>query len=74
MCASEKVGHGSGDVVLPFRQQARVLAIVPDHLDQIAALAAKDKQMAAMWIGFQRLLHQQGNDQFSATRLGDDRT
>ena len=32
----------------PLREQACALAVVPDHFDQVAALTAKDEQMAAV--------------------------
>ena len=43
----------------PLREQTRALPIVPDHFDQIAALATKHEQMPAMRIGFQRFLYLQ---------------
>ena len=42
-----------------LREQTGTLAIVPNDLDQIAAPAAEDKEMTAMGIVLQRLLHHQ---------------
>src|SRR3974390_3413113 len=43
----------------PLRKQTHALAVVPQHLDQRAAPAAKDEQMTVVWIALERLLHQQ---------------
>ena len=40
-----------------LREQARALAIVPDHLQQVAAAAPKAKQMSAQRVAVQHLLH-----------------
>ena len=42
-----------------FHEEAGALAIMPDHLDEIAASSAKDEQVAAMRIFFERLLDEQ---------------
>src|SRR4029077_9043535 len=38
-------------------EQARPLAVMPDHLQQIAATTTKAKQMTAQWVAMQNLLH-----------------
>ena len=43
----------------PLREQAGALAVMPDHLQQIAAPAAEAEQMAAQRIALQHLLHLQ---------------
>ena len=43
-----------------LRKQASALAVMPDHLQQVAAASAKAKQMAAQRIAPQNLLHLQG--------------
>ena len=43
----------------PLREQARALAIVPDHLQKVAPAATEEKQMAAQRIAAQHLLHLQ---------------
>src|SRR5262245_43733736 len=40
-----------------LRKQTHALAVVPQNLDQPAAAAAEDKQMATMWIALELLLH-----------------
>src|SRR5665213_1344945 len=43
----------------PLAKQACSLAIMPDHLQKIAAASTKAKQLAAQWISPQHLLHLQ---------------
>src|SRR3954469_22444604 len=44
----------------PLRVEAQALAIMPKDFNQIAAPAPKDKQMAAVRVTPERLLHEQG--------------
>ena len=44
----------------PLGEQASPLAIMPNDFDEIAATAAEDKEVPAMRIALERLLHQQG--------------
>ena len=55
-----------------LREQAGALAVMPDHLQQIAAAAAEAKQMAAQRIAPQHLLHLQApaTESPSACRCG----
>src|SRR5690349_3818424 len=43
----------------PLRKQAHALPIVPQHLDEVTAAAAKHKQIAAVRVMAQRLLNEQ---------------
>ena len=54
----------------PLREQTRALPIVPDDLHQIAALAAKDKKMSGVRIGFERFLHYQRQSWKAAPHVG----
>jgi hypothetical protein len=47
------------------------LAIVPDHLDQIAATAAKDEEVARMRIGLQHRLDLGRKTVEAATHVAD---
>jgi hypothetical protein len=40
-------------------EQARALAVMPDHLQKIASPSTKAKQLSAQWVVPQHLLHQQ---------------
>jgi hypothetical protein len=42
-----------------LREQTHTVPIMPDQVDQVAALTTKDEQMAGVPIGFQRFLHHQ---------------
>src|SRR5262249_3215787 len=44
--------------------------IVPENLDQLAALAAEHVEVAAVWIAPQRFLHEQGERVHAATHVG----
>src|SRR5260370_21093574 len=52
-------GPHEATAIQPLGEQAHPLAVVPQHLDQAAALAPEHEQVATVRIPFQRLLHQQ---------------
>ena len=54
----------------PLREQARALAVVPDHLDRSPRLPRKTNRWPAVRIGLQRLLHQQRQARKAAPHVG----
>src|SRR5258708_39749703 len=54
----------------PLREQARALAVVPDHLQKIASPATEAKQMPAQRIAAQDLLHLQRQRRKALAHIG----
>jgi hypothetical protein len=53
-----------------LREQARTLAIVPDHLQQVAATAPEAKQMSAQRVAAKHLLHLKGQTRKALPHVG----
>src|SRR5256886_4609978 len=67
------VGHARSQkpaTLQSLREQAGALAVMPDHLQQIAAAPTKAKQMSAQRIAPQHLLHQQRQTRKALPHIG----
>src|SRR5271169_5917113 len=53
-----------------LREQARTLAVVPDHLQQVAAASPEAKQMSAQRVAAQHLLHLEGQARKALPHVG----